>query len=83
MAKYKKYNEVPWYRKNSINSLLLFIGLVFPPFILLVAINLVTGHIYQNTYDEKGSLKTWSKANKVLAWIILVAQLLVIVSIIF
>jgi len=77
MEKYKKYEEVPWFRKNGINSAMVFLGLAIPPLIWLVAFNLITGEVYQNNYDNKGNLKTWSKVNKVVAWIILIVQVII------
>ncbi len=42
-----------------------------PGWIWLIVI-LATGDVYFNDYDEKGRLKTWSKANKVVAVVVLV-----------
>ncbi len=76
MHKYKKYEDVPWFRKDSINSAMMFVGLVIPPAIWLVMLNLITGKIYQNHYDDQGNLRTWSKGNKIAAWILLVISII-------
>lgn len=50
------------------------LGLCCGPFILAVCISLLTGDVYYNSYDENGRLKRWSFANKVVAVVILVLQ---------
>ena len=75
MQKYSTYAEVPWYRKSSTNSLFILISIFFPPLIGLVCILLVTGKIYFNKLDVQGNLKTWSVANKVVAFVFLFVQL--------
>ena len=75
MQNYNTYAEVPWYRKSSANSLFILVGFFFPPLIWLVCILLVTGKIYYNKPDAQGNLKTWSVANKIVAFIFLFVQL--------
>ncbi|HWB33868.1 MAG TPA: hypothetical protein VG753_00895 [Candidatus Paceibacterota bacterium] len=40
---------------------------------------LLTGKIYYKTTDAQGNLKTWSTANKVVAFIFVFVQLILIV----
>ena len=75
MQKYSTYAEVPWYRKSSTNSLFILISIFFPLLIGLVCILLITGKIYFNKLDVQGNLKTWSVANKVVAFVFLFVQL--------
>jgi hypothetical protein len=72
---YQNYNAVPWYRKSGTNSWFILLGLFIPPFIWAVAYMLATGDIYYNKIDSNNNLKKWSVANKVVAWIIVIAQL--------
>lgn len=72
----ESYDDVPWFRKSGFNSLLVVLGLCCGPFILAVCIILLTGDVYYNSYDENGRLKRWSFANKVVAVVILVLQVL-------
>lgn len=68
------YDDVPWFRKNGFNSVLVLLGLCCGPSILAVCIILITGDVYYNSYDQVGRLKRWSLPNKVLAVIILLLQ---------
>jgi len=48
------------------------------PVLLIPCIILVTGDVYYNRRDERGNLKKWSIANKVIAIVILVVNLLIL-----
>jgi len=48
---------IPFYRKSWFCSILLLLGLVIVPLIWVVALLLVTGEIYENSYDDHGNLK--------------------------
>jgi hypothetical protein len=79
---YRNYAEVPWYRRSGVNSLfivahLLTCGAV--PLILWVCINLVTGDVYYDKRTPDGELTVWSMANKVVAVVILVFNVVVFV----
>lgn len=82
---YDNYNQVPWYRQSHLNSIFILVHLLTctaVPLLLITCIALVTGNIYYNQKDESGQLKTWSTANKVLAFIFLFGPLLAIISLI-
>jgi hypothetical protein len=67
---YHEYAEVPWHRRSSTNSTLLFIQLLtwkFFPVSLFVCMMLLTGDIYFNKKDANGNLKRWGFANKIAA----------------
>ena len=53
---YSSYAQVPWYRKNWCAILC---ALIFTPGLLII---LLSGDVY---YEDKGQLKTYSKAAKV------------------
>ena len=53
---------------------LLTVGMV--PFLLVTCIMLATGDIYYDEQLSDGKLKTWSTANKAVAWILLIPPLL-------
>jgi hypothetical protein len=81
--KYTRYDDVPWYRKSWFNSLLAIVGFFFfPPFVWWCCINLVTGDVYYKGYDKSGNLRTWSRANKIFAFIILAVSTIVYIAII-
>ena len=72
---YQNYSNVPWYRKSSISSWFVIIGLLIGPFIWVVAYSLITGDIFYNKVGADGNLKKWPKGNKVVAYIIVAIQL--------
>ena len=79
--KYTKYAEVPWIRKSGTNSVLLILHLLTCgaiPFLLVTCIALVTGNVYYNQVESDGSLKAWSPANKVVAFLLLLPSVLMI-----
>ena len=80
--KYANYNEVPWYRRSSMNSIFILINFLsggFIPLTLWTCINLLTGDIYyKDVYDKNGNIKTWSSGNKVAAVIILLLNIVLL-----
>lgn len=70
----ERYEDVVWYRRSGVNSLLVLLGLCCGPFILAVCVILLTGDVYYNKHDASGRLERWSTANKVVAVIILLGQ---------
>ncbi len=75
-SNYSHYTDVPWYRRSGTNSVFTLLGLLcFSPLLWFVCIVLMTGDIYYDKHQEDGTLKTWSFANKVIAWILLVVNL--------
>ena len=78
-----RYEDVHWNRKSWFNGLLALFGFLgFSPLLWWCCINLITGDIYYNSYDEQGNLRKWSKANKVVAFILLAINILWILWII-
>lgn len=66
------YSALRWYRKSTVCSALLLIGLfVFRPLIFIPVVSCLTGPIYYRKLNQNGELATWSWANKVAAVIIL------------
>jgi hypothetical protein len=75
MSKYFDYASVPWLRRSSTNSGLLILHVVTlgcVPFLL------VTGDIYYDEVGDDGTLKVWSGANRVIAYLLLLAPLVLI-----
>ncbi len=66
------YDSLPWYRKSSILSIFVLLGLCCGPSILFVCIVVLTGDVYYNKLDDSGNLKRWGVANKVAAVVLLV-----------
>ncbi|MEZ6184017.1 MAG: hypothetical protein R3F62_03285 [Planctomycetota bacterium] len=71
----ERYEDVPWFRRNGVNSALVVVGLCCSPSLLVVCVVLLTGDVYVDRHDEDGRLKRWSVANKVVAFAILLLQL--------
>ncbi len=76
--RYRRYEDVPWFRKSWTNSLFILSGFVGLPLIVWCCFNLVTGYVYYNDKDQ-GKLKTWSMANKVVAGVLLMFYSVVII----
>ncbi len=77
-SKYVNYMDVPWYRRSGVNSAFTLLGLFcFSPLLWFVCAILMTGDIYYNKHQDDGSLKTWSFANKVIAWVLVLVNLVV------
>ena len=79
--KYTRYEDVPWNRKSSFNSLLLITGIFLGIPMWWCCLNLLTGDVYYNGYDSNGSLRTWPKSNKIVAAIWSVLALIMIIYI--
>lgn len=75
---YQNYNSVPWYRKSGISSWFVLLGL-FSPSLWIVMYALITGDIYYKEARQDGNLKKWSVANKLVAWIFLIPNMLIII----
>ncbi len=76
-----KYSNLSWYRKSGVNSILMlvhFITLGFVPLLWITCFALLTGDIYYNKTDVDGSLKRWSRANKVIAFLLVIGPLLLV-----
>jgi hypothetical protein len=72
------YEDVPWFRRSGVNSGLLLLGLVFPPAMACVCGTLLTGDIFYNKVGDDGTLKRWSGANRVVAYVALGLQLVAV-----
>jgi hypothetical protein len=86
VAGYSDYSEVPLLRKSGTNSVLIVLHLLtlgMVPFLLVTCIMLVTGDIYYDRVEPNGTLKTWSTANKVVAWLLLLAPLILVGTVVF
>lgn len=72
---YNNYSEVPFYRKESVNTVFLYLSFIFPVTIFFVLTMLITGGIYSLSKENK--VVPWSRANTVLAWILFVVPWLI------
>lgn len=70
-GKFYSYDQVPWFRRSGINSLLVILGLFLGIFLLFPVGVLISGDVYYNKANPDGTLKKWSVANKIAAVIIL------------
>jgi hypothetical protein len=68
------YTQLPWHRKSGANSLLILASILtlgLFPGTLVVCVNVLRGEVYYNKKDERGYLKKWHRANKVVAVLLL------------
>lgn len=68
--------SIPWYRRSDVNTVLALAGLLMPPLLWFVCFNLITGEIYYSRPVGPGRVETWSRGNRYLAYLLLGAQLL-------
>lgn len=78
---YRSYAEVPWYRQSNVNTAFILIsmgtkGLL--PLTLVTCILVLTGDIYYKAPDKAGNIRVWSKANKIAAVVILIANIVLL-----
>lgn len=81
MSKYTDYRDVPWLRKSGTNTAILVLhvlALGILPFLLITCFVLITGDVYYNKTAPDGTLAVWSKANKVIAFLLLLPPLILI-----
>jgi hypothetical protein len=80
-GRYRSYADVPWLRKSGTNTAFILIHLLTcgcVPLLLLTCIILVTGDVYYNRRDREGNLEAWSMANKVVAMLILLFNVVLV-----
>jgi hypothetical protein len=66
--KIQSYSDVPWNRRSTWNILFVVLSCTIGiPFFIITFWALFTGEIYYNKPDENGNLRTWGRANKLLA----------------
>lgn len=76
-GRYRKYEDVPWYRREP--GALALIGVLFcNPITIALCIICLTGEVYKNGYDEDGNLKVWGFGNKIAAILILALQVFIL-----
>lgn len=80
-GKKRNYEEVPWLRKSGTNTFFIIVHVLTCgalPLMLLTCIMLVTGSIYYKETLPEGTLKTWSKANAVIAFLVLLVPMILL-----
>jgi len=78
-----QYKDIQWNRKSWFNSLLALFGVLgLYPLLWWSCINVITGEVYYSDYDEYGNLRKWSKANEIVAFILLTLNILWILYIV-
>jgi hypothetical protein len=83
LGPFAKYAEVPWYRRSATNTAFIILHLLtcgFIPFLLITCIVLLTGDIYYEELEPDGSLRKWSNANKIIAFVLLLGPVILIGS---
>ena len=77
--RYKDYKDIPWSRRSSVNTAFILLGFLgCLPLGWWTLYNLISGYIYYNKKEADGTWKTWSYANKVLAFIIVIVNIIYI-----
>jgi hypothetical protein len=75
-VKYYRYEDVPWYRRSTLNHIFAIAGLLCLPLLMWwVVVMCLTGDIYKKKRDKDGSLKTWGMFSKVFSVFLVVAQI--------
>jgi hypothetical protein len=75
-VKYYRFEDVPWYRRSTLNHIFAITGLLCIPLLVWWVVAMcLTGDIYKNKRDKDGSLKTWGIFSKVFSVFLVVAQI--------
>lgn len=77
-ASVNNYDDLPWYRKSVVNTILIIASLLTGglfPGTVIVCISVLSGEIYYNKKDDQGNLKTWHWSNKVVAILLLLLNI--------
>jgi RNA polymerase subunit RPABC4/transcription elongation factor Spt4 len=73
----ERYDNIPFLRRSGTNSAFVLGGLCcLPPLLWITCVMLLTGDVYYDERGDDGKLKTWSVANKVVAGVLLVLQVI-------
>ncbi len=75
-VKYYRYEDVPWYRRSTLNHVFAITGLLCLPFLVWWVVAMcLTGDIYKKKHDPDGSLRTWGIFSKVFSVLLVIVQL--------
>jgi hypothetical protein len=75
-VKYYRYEDVPWYRRSTLNHVFAITGLLCLPFLVWWVVAMcLTGDIYKKKSTQDGSLKTWGMFSKVFSVLLVTVQL--------
>jgi hypothetical protein len=74
-VKYYRFEDVPWYRRSTLNHIFAIMGLCIPLLVWWVVAMCLTGDIYKNKRNPDGSLKTWGTFSKVFSVLLVIMQL--------
>ena len=75
-VKYYRYEDVPWYRRSTLNHVFAITGLLCLPFLVWWVVAMcLTGDIYKKKRDQDGSLRTWGMFSKVFSVLLVIVQL--------
>jgi hypothetical protein len=78
-VKYFRYEDVPWYRRSTLNHVFAITGLLCLPFLVWWVVAMcLTGDVYKKKRAQDGSLKTWGIFSKVFSVLLVIVQLGVI-----
>jgi Na+/H+ antiporter NhaC len=81
MTTYTNYYDVPEIRRSGTHNIFMCVHLItlcILPLLLITCITLMTGDIYYKEKDAHGNLKAWSRANKFVAFFMLLPPVLLI-----
>jgi len=79
-VRYQRYEDVPWYRRSTLNHILAISGFFCFPFLVWWVVAMcLSGDIYQNKRDKDGYLKTWGMFSKVFSVFLVVIQVLAVI----
>ena len=75
-GRYRRYEDVPWYRREP--GALALVGVLFCSLVTIaLCVICLSGDVYRNAYDKDGKLKVWWVGNKIAAMLILGLQIFI------
>ncbi len=79
-VKYRRYEDVPWYRRSMLNHIFAITGFFCFPFLVWWVVAMcLTGDVYQKNRGKDGYLKTWGKFSKVFSVFLVILQILAVI----
>ena len=73
--RYSQYLDVPWHRRSSVNRPCFLLGIISPPLLLVVSLNVLLADVYYNRHDADGNLEVWGWGGKAIALVVLIGVL--------
>lgn len=79
---YQSYQDVPWYRRASVNSVFILLNVLscgWFPGTLIVCAMVLTGDVFAKNPDKPGGAKAWGRGNRIAACILLLLYIVFVI----